>query len=636
MSSWALVGSPNSGKTTLYNWLTGAGSKVVNYPGSTVELNIGTLRNQLSERHGNAEFTFVDTPGIYSLIPKSEDEQVTHDVLFATHKRIEKIHGVLMVIDASQLSRHLIIAKQVAESGYPAIFVLTMKDLLEKENQKIDLDLLKKELGSSVVLFDGVMGAGLDDLLKEIVNFKNIENFNANNVKKPDWKIEKQTEVIRWAEALEKVCFTNPETKKSIRRFTDKVDQICMHPILGFVVFFVIMTALFSSIYWLAAPAMDFIDGQFSALADLAQETVPGLTGEFLGSGLIAGIGGVVIFIPQIFILFLGLGLLESTGYLARVGILIDKPLSMVGLGGRSFVPLLSGFACAIPAIMAARNISSKKERLIAQSIIPFMTCSARLPVYALMLSFLYGDEQPIAAGFALACLYLGAIVVGAVAAQIISVFIKDKSPSRLLMELPLYRRPKIGLILMQSLSKAKSFVFRAGPIILILAVVMWFGTNFPRYEVEEGQPQQTQAEIAQESYAAQLGQLIEPVFKPMGVDWRVGFGIIASFAAREVFVSSLVLMFNVEGDDEDAQVGGLLKVMKRASFADGNPIFTVATTVGILLFFMIALQCISTVGVMRREMGSWKPAILQLVFSNVVAYCLAVVVVTVLKFVGL
>jgi ferrous iron transport protein B len=342
MSTWALVGSPNSGKTTLYNWLTGAGSKVVNYPGSTVEMSMGSLRNQLSERNANADLNFVDTPGIYSLIPKSEDEQVTHDVLFATHKRVEKIHGVLMVIDATQLTRHLIIAKQVADSGYPAIFVLTMKDLLEKENQKIDLELLKKELGSSVVQFDGVMGAGLDDLIKEIVNFKNVENFNANNVKKPDWKLEKQTEVIRWAEALEKVCFTNPETKKSIRRFTDKVDTVLMHPIFGFVIFFAIMTALFASIYWLAAPAMDLIDSQFSALADLAKENIAGLAGEFIGSGLIAGIGGVVIFIPQIFILFVGLGLLESTGYLARVGVLIDKPLSMVGLGGRSNGALVS------------------------------------------------------------------------------------------------------------------------------------------------------------------------------------------------------------------------------------------------------------------------------------------------------
>jgi len=634
MSTWALVGSPNSGKTTLYNWLTGSKSKTVNYPGSTVEYNIGHLRSHLSDKFDGADIRFVDTPGIYSLVPKSEDELVTHNVLFNTQKRIEKVNGVIVVLDATQLSRHLFIAKQIIDSGYPAIFVITMWDLIEKEESAVDLTLFKTELNSHVVLFDGVLGRGLHEVVQEILNFKNVENFNATNVKGPEWNIEKQTQVITWAEALSARTIINKNPKKAASSLTQKIDEFAMHPVLGLVIFFTVMTLLFSSIYWMAAPIMDFIDSQFSALAEIATSRIAGLPGEFIGNGLIAGIGGVVIFVPQIFILALGIGILESTGYLARVAALVDKPLSAVGLGGRSFVPLLSGFACAIPGIIATRNISSKKERLVAQSIIPFMSCSARLPVYALLIGFLYGDDHPIVAGLILTGLYLGSVVVGAIAAHAISIFIQDKSPSRLLMELPLYRRPHLRILVMQALTKSKSFLFRAGPIILILSGVLWFGTNFPREEVIEG-AEISGTEIAQGSYAAEIGKAIEPVFKPMGVDWRVGFGLISAFAAREVFVSALAVMFNIESDDDDALSEGLMAAMSKASFPDGTPIFTTATVVRIFFFFIISLQCTATVGILKREMGSWKPALLQLFLSNLVAYSLAVVVVNFLGFLG-
>ncbi len=634
MSTWALVGSPNSGKTTLYNWLTGSKSKTVNYPGSTVEYNVGVLRTQLSDQFNGADLRFVDTPGIYSLQPKSEDEQITYNVLFNTNKRIEKVNGVIVVLDATQLSRHLFIAKQVIESGYPVIFVITMKDLISKDGSELQLDLLKTELNSHVVLFDGMLGAGLKEVIQETVNFKNIENFNATNVKCPNWSIDQQTEVIRWAEALNKTTLIKKKPEQSVFKLTNQIDSVLLHPVLGLIFFFLIMTLLFSSIYWMAQPVMELIDGQFSNLASFVTEHIGGLPGEFIGSGLIAAIGGVVIFVPQIFILSFGIGLFESTGYLARVAALIDKPLSAVGLGGRSFVPLLSGFACAIPGIMAARNISSRKERILAQCAIPFMTCSARLPVYALLISFLYGDEHPLKAGFVLTLLYLGGIIVGAVAAHFISTFIDDKSTSRLMMELPLYRRPRFKFIFMSALQKSKAFVFKAGPIILVLSIILWFGTNFPREEVNIGE-KLTSVQIAQDSYAAQIGQVIEPVFKPMGVDWRVGFGLISAFAAREVFVSSLALIFNIDSDDDETRTQGLLTTMKRASFANGTPIFTTATVVGLFLFFMIALQCTSTVGILKREMGSWTPAILHLILSNVVAYSVAVLAVSVLQFLG-
>lgn len=634
MSTWALVGSPNSGKTTLYNWLTGSKAKTVNYPGSTVEYSVGPVRPQLLERVVEAkELRIVDTPGIYSLVPQSEDEQVTHDVLFDKEHRVGDIDGVVVVLDATQLQRHLIIARQVLQSGYKAVFVLTMCDLIKKEGSEIDLGRLKSELNSEIILFDGVLGQGLDEVLQTLALSGSAA---VDTVACPQWSLDEQLEIIKWATEVNSQTILKRDEKKSAQRLTHNLDQYLMHPIFGFVIFFSMMTVLFASIYWLAQPFMDLIDTAFATAVSAATENIPGLLGEFLGEGLIAAIGGVVIFVPQIFILFVGIGILESTGYLARVAALIDKPLSMVGLGGRSFVPLLSGFACAIPAVMAARNITSKKERLIAQSIIPFMTCSARLPVYALLIGFLIGESSPLMAGFLMAILYFGAIVVGALAANIIAVFVDDTSKSRLIMELPLYRRPHFLFILRQSLIKAKSFVFRAGPIILVLALVLWFATTFPRHEVPEGQEAPAATEIAQHSYAAQVGQAMEPIFRPMGVDWRVGFGLISAFAAREVFVSALALTFNISDEDEDSQTQSLMTAMKEATFPDGTPIFTVASVVGILIFFMIALQCVTTVGVLKREMGSWKPALLQLFFSNLVAYCLAVTVVFVLHQFGL
>lgn len=639
MSTWALIGSPNSGKTTLYNWLTGSKSKTVNYPGSTVEYNVGRLKTQLSEKIDNSDVLIIDTPGIYSLVPQSEDEKVTHDVLFNTNAKIQKVDSLIVVLDATQLSRHLILAKQALETGYPVLFVVTMRDLIEKEGAVLDLSLLSKELGSDVVFFDGVFGRGLDEILQKLRR----NEFKHQTHQCPHWTLEEQTRIIKWAEFFSQKVFTKKNKSKSARIFTDRLDQVLMHPILGFILFFVFMTILFSGIYWLAKPVMDLIDHLFGYLSEVTTTHIPGLLGEFLGSGLLAAMGGVFVFIPQIFILFLGIGLLESTGYLARVAALIDKPLSLVGLGGRSFVPLLSGFACAIPAIMATRNITSKKEKFIAQCIIPFMTCSARLPVYALLIGFMYGNENPLAAGFMMALMYFGGILVGALAAHVIAIFRKDTAKSRLLMELPLYRRPHFRIILFQSLSKVKSFIFKAGPIIFSLAVVLWFATNFPRpVDIAAVTEVSTQTQnpvgaaiIAQQSYAAQFGKFIEPVFLPLGVDWRVGFGLISAFAAREAFVSALALVFNIEGSDGEAQTQSLISTMKTAHFSDGSLIFTTASVVGILIFFMIALQCTSTVGILKREMGSWKPALLQLVFSNLVAYSLAVFVVSVLKHFG-
>ncbi len=627
MSAWVLVGSPNSGKTTLYNWLTGAKFKTVNYPGATVEYSVGGLREPLREVHNGFNPVVIDTPGIYSLQAQSEDEKVTFSTLFEKKANQNEISGIIFVIDGTQLARHLALAEHLKETGYPIVYAVTMADLLRTNKMEIDLILLQKELGSSVVLFDGLLGAGLNDI---IICMQKYSDQHVVPIV-PHWDLEKQSRLIKKGHTVAEAVIKHGKKNHTLTERTKKIDQVLLHPFFGLVFFFIFMTLLFASIYWMAQPVMDLIDSGFGFTGDKVTELIPGLVGNFIGKGLITAIGGVVVFIPQIFILFLGIGLLESTGYLARVAALIDKPLSLVGLGGRSFVPLLSGFACAIPAIMATRNISSRKERLIAQSVIPFMTCSARLPVYALLIGFLFGGGQALTAGLILAVLYFSSLIVGAIASGVLSKIIEARERPSLMMELPLYRQPRFRVLVVQALHKSKSFLKKAGPIILGLAILLWFATNFPR--PSDGQ-NLTRSEIAQNSYAAKAGRQIEPLFTPLGVDWRVGFGLISAFAAREVFVSALALVFNVEGEGE-AQTEGLLKSMREATFVDGTKIFTVASVVGLFIFFTIALQCISTFSILRRETGSWTPAVLQLVLSNLAAYGLAATAVQSLKHFG-
>lgn len=638
MSTWALVGSPNSGKTTLYNWLTGARSKVVNYPGATVEYSQGPLRRQLSEKFSNLQAHFIDTPGIYSLAAQSEDERVTFATLFATPKEIGKLSGVIVVVDGTQLSRHLVLAEEIKESGYPLIVVVTMADLLRKDQLDFKIENLRNHFNCPMVQFDGVLGKGILEILAEIQNLQINPSTTTVKVNPPHWPLLRKQKSLQ---EMAKLVSASQKNKTESADFFDhlslvqtkKIDDFLLHPFFGLVAFLFFMTVLFSSVYWLATPIMDWVDHVFGYMASKTVENIPGLLGHFLGEGLIAAIGGVAIFIPQIFILFLGIGLLESTGYLARVACLIDRPLSKIGLGGRSFVPLLSGFACAIPALMATRNIGSKKEKFLAQCIIPFMACSARLPVFALLISFLYSDRSPIYAGLTMAALYFTSLLVGAIASGVLSRIVEAQAKPRLMMELPLYRLPRLQILFIQAFVKAKAFLFRAGPIILALALILWFATNFPQAH-KDASVEVSKTQTAQHSYAAQLGQWVEPVFKPLGLDWRGGFGLISAFAAREVFVSSLALVYNVDADG-DAQTEGLLEAMREAKFPDGELIFKTSTVIGLFLFFIIALQCISTFAILKKETGSWKVAFAQLFLTNILAYTIAVIAVQSLKVLG-
>lgn len=625
-TSIGLVGAPNSGKTTLYNWLTGSRFKTVNYPGATVEYSLGKLAPHLGEG-----LLVMDTPGTYSLHPKSADEEVTLKALYH-NPELGAVSGIVVVLDGTQLDRHLLLALQVKATGFPMVVAITMADLLRKEGIEIDMDYLRKTLGCPVVQFDGLLAGGLKEIVAEAQQIAPKSNPNPPEV----WGFDVLDQKLRECEKIAREALSHKTAKAEeklshIVARTQNADKILLHPILGLLCFLLIMGGLFSSIFWMAAPFMDLVDGGFTALNEFVASWAPGaLWTDFLANGVISSFGAVLVFVPQIFILFFGIGLLESSGYLARAATLIDRPFSAVGMSGRSFVPILSGFACAVPAIIATRNIPSKRDRWITAFVVPLMTCSARLPVYAILLSFLFHGESPLKAGMALAILYMGSLVIGGFAAGVVNKFLPKRDTSFFMMELPIYRRPKVRVLLKQSLTRTLSYVKRAGPAIFVFAVLIWVGTTFPHYQLEDAQQK------LEQSYAGQLGKVIEPVVAPMGVDWRVGVGLISAFAAREVFVSSLAVVFNITDTNEETQQASLLSQMGTAVNQYGEKVFTVSSVVGMLIFFMIALQCMSTVAVQIRESGSWKFAIGQLVAFNIGAYLIVVIVVQGLRALGI
>jgi ferrous iron transport protein B len=623
----ALVGSPNSGKTTLFNWLTGLRYKTVNYPGATVEYSMG----ETNERYG-APVLVMDTPGTYSLNPKSPEEQVTIRAIFS-HIKYGTCPLIISVVDATQMSRHLLITRQLQAAGFPVIVALTMVDLIRERGEHVNVAALSEELGCKIIEIDGRLGGGVMELVEEVrqsllfcplIKLQPLEA----------WSGEKTETVLREVaqiqkKVMEKKVGSGFKKKDALER-TAKIDRVLLHPVFGLVIFTVIMALLFTAIFWAAQPLMDAVDFTFTSLGNYVLSLAPdSLWASFLSKGVIASFGAVLIFVPQIFILFLGIVSFEDSGYLARTATLVDRPFSFLGLNGRSFVPILSAYACAVPAMMAARTINSRRERWLTLFVIPLMSCSARLPVYALLLSFLYRGQPAWKAGVTLAGLYLGSLMVGAIAAAIANRFLKIKDKSFFMLELPVYRTPKFKSVLRSSLSRTYSYIRRAGPAIFIFALIIWIGTNFPRIDLKDP------TERLSQSYAAQLGHYIEPVFRPMGGDWRTGVGLISAFAAREVFVSSLAVVFSVT-EPEESMRASLLTKMSEARAPDGLPLFTFASVIGLMIFFMIALQCLSTVSVAFRESGRWQFAIFQLVVFNLVAYALTVGIVQGLRAVGI
>lgn len=623
----ALVGSPNCGKTTLFNWLTGLKYNTVNYPGSTVDYSIGSTH----ERYGPS-VRLMDTPGIYSLFPKSPDEEVTINALFH-HPQFSSAERVISVVDATQLSRHLLVTRQLIESGFQVILAITMVDLLREKGIELDVDLLSNRLKCPVILIDGRLGGGVIDLVDQVrSSLGETPTISGAIHRIANWNEDKIEKVLGETQLIEReVCqHKHSQQKLDSMSRTAQIDRLLLHPLFGLVFFVAIMAGIFTSIYWLAQPLMDAVDQGFSFVARSLMQLGPhSLWVDFLANGLVASFGSVLVFVPQIFILFFGIALLEDSGYLARSATLVDRPLRFLGLSGRSFVPLLSGYACAVPAMMAARTVSSRRERWLTLFIIPLMSCSARLPVYALLLTFIFFHQAAWKAGLTLAFIYVGSTLVGGVAALIASRVIRLQGKSLFCLELPVYRRPMLRSLVRQAYNRTLSYVRRAGPMIFLLSIIIWAGTTFPHYQLEN------ETERLSQSYFGKIGQTIEPVFVPMGVDWRVGVGLMSAFAAREVFVSSLAVVFSVAGDDDQSMQASLLDKMSEAKMADGYPVFTLSSVVGLIVFFMIALQCLSTTSVAMRESGGWKFAIMQLVTFNLVAYVLAISVVQGLRAIG-
>lgn len=614
IQSIVLVGPPNAGKTTLFNWITNSKFRAVNYPGSTVDCLKG-----LSHPKFGRPLAVVDSPGIYGLRGDSPDEEVTVRLL-RHDRKLGALDAAIVCVDATQLERHLPLVIQIQSLGWPVAVALTMPDLESESGITTDMKSLSQSLGVPVVRIDGRLGLGVEELLEAVRGV-------GEQCPVPD--------EISHEKALAEARAVAAETSRRGKVATSplersvRLDSWLLHPVWGLVFFLIVMISLFTAVFWLADPLMGLVDAGFSRLGETVH-SVFGKTGfaDFLADGLIASFGAVLVFVPQILILFILLGVLEDSGYLARAATLVDRPLAAVGLSGRAFVPLLSGYACAVPAIMAARTIRSARERWIAISVIPLLSCSARLPVYALLLTFLFNGASAWKAGLTLALIYLGSLVVGAVAAAVLDRMIKNRGESSFLLELPVYRAPKWRVIVRNAVLRTQSYVKRAGPVIFVLAIVLWWASNYPKPadDVPSGQA------IGQ-SYAGQAGKLIEPVFEPMGVDWRVGFGLISAFAAREVFVSAMALVFDVTTEGEDDTIrGALLDKMRAARLADGTPVFTMASVIGLILFFMIALQCTSTTAVVGRETGSWRFAVMQVLVLNVVAYVVSVLVVQLLR----
>ncbi len=623
----ALVGPPNSGKTTLYNALTGSRFRTVNYPGATVEYSVGDALPQLG-----VSARVLDSPGLASLNAHSPDEKVTVRALFR-HPTLGTPDLVVVVVDASQISRHLYLAQQILDSGFRTVIAVTMGDMLQDKGYSLDSAVLAERMGCPVVAIDPRSGDGLSVLSSRILAV--LETSPAAppilvtpGVDRDVERLYQRTEQIE-REVVQPLAPGGGAPLHAPDARTLRLDRFLLHPVWGLAVFTLSMAAIFTAIFWAAAPAMEAIDGGFGWAAGLVHNLLPNAWyGDLLADGIIAGIGSVAVFLPQIIILFLAMGFMEDSGYLARGAMLMDRPLAKIGLNGRSFVPMLSGFACAIPAILAARTIPNRRERLLTIFIAPLMSCSARLPVYGILLSFITPKDQPWVGGFGLTFIYLGSLIIGAAASTLAARFLfEQREPSSFMLELPAYRSPQLKVVLRATMSRAWNYLEKAAVPIICVATGLWALTYFPGASTDA-------SERIASSYAATLGHWLDPLMQPLGLDWRIGIALIAAFAAREVFVSALALVLRVSADG-DALQGALLQAMHGTTRADGTQLFTAATAAGLVVYFIVAMQCMATFVVVRKESGSAALAVGQLIMFNIVAYLLAIATVQGLRALG-
>jgi ferrous iron transport protein B len=593
MAVIALAGQANGGKTSLFNQLTGSRYKTVNYPGATVDCAIGSLKLP------GYDVTVLDTPGILSLVPRSEDERAAVQALSHTARLLpghEVPDLVVAVVDMSQPERALGLVRQLKASGFHLLVVLTMPDLAARKHCSLDPVRLSDALNLPVAVINGRTGEGLH-ALKSVLAGLLEDGTSPGGIELPRSISESEIRSnYEWAEKV--VAHSLVRSEGELIRGFDP-DKYLLDPRFGFVVFLLVMTGLFWAIFAVAAPLQGGVEASLSWLGQVVSGAMPaGFLAEIVSQGVIPGFQAVLSFVPQIAILFLLLGILEDSGFLARGTVIVDRPLAMIGLNGRSFVPLLSGFACAIPAIMAARTIPGRKERLLTQFVIPLMSCSARLPVFGLLLGLMF-PGQAWKAGIGMTCIYLASLVLGGLVSALLARVIPiPENQAGFQIELPAWRLPMWKTTVSSTLERTWSYIQRAGGTIFLISIVFWVLNRFPTPE---------------HSLALSAGKMLEPLFAPMGWDWRIAVGLLAAFAAREVFVSALAVVFAVQGGDE--ATGKLMQVMHAATHAGTNlPLFTISSVAALMVWFLIAMQCMATTAVFKKESGSWTYPLLQMV----------------------
>jgi ferrous iron transport protein B len=698
----ALVGNPNSGKSSLFNVLTGLNQKVGNFPGVTVDKKTG-----ISKISDTLTANIIDLPGTYSLYPKSADEQVTYEVLL-NQKNADRPDLIIVIADASNLKRNLLFCSQIIDLKIPVVITLTMMDIARQKGITIDTAALERHMGVPVIPINPRRNKGIAPLKKAIqdslitrpasvadfidipnltgdwlqevkhicdfdsnyaalhvaCNYRELKHINAaqririaallgeGGFQKSKVQAEEIMQRYKKIDTIMLQCavIDSPMKKMVI---SERIDKVLLHPFYGNLVLLAVLFLLFQSIFLLARYPMDWVENGFAALGNLLNGALPaGIFRDLLVNGIIAGISGIAIFVPQIMILFGLITILEDSGYMARISFLTDRIMRSAGLNGRSVMPLISGMACAVPAIMAARTISNLKERLITIMVTPLMSCSARLPVYTMLIALVIPNHRILGIfnlqGLVLMGLYLLGFFMALLVSKVMNYIIKTKERTFFLMELPVYRAPRWKNVGITMIEKGKIFIRDVGKVIIVLSLILWglaaFGPPSQMRAVEdkyaallEQHPEQrTEIERGhatsklEHSFAGMMGHGIEPAIRPLGYDWKIGIALITSFAAREVFVGTMATLYSV--GDTEAGKATLHEKMHDARREDGSPVYTVAAGLSLLIFYVFAMQCMSTLAIVKRETRSWKYPIIQFVYMSGIAYLSALLVYQVFK----
>src|SRR5271156_5674501 len=601
----AIIGPPNSGKSTLFNRLTGLRQKVANFPGVTVEQRVGKAKmNGASNHH---DVVLVDLPGVYSLNPRSEDEQVTRDVLAGAMPGVPKPDALLLILDCTNLGRHLVLAAPILSLKLPTLVILNMADDLKNRGGQVDTAELASELGSPVALISAAKGQGVD----KVFQFMEGTSGGTTSLTPPRVELPILQDIPRCRQWAQDVGTGAAYRAPAPPIWTRRLDSVFLHPIAGPLIFLMVVAGVFQTIFKGAKPLMDGLQTLIQTSGQGIEHILPpSIFRSLLVDGIWSGVGAVIVFLPQILLLFLFIGILEDSGYLARAALIADRTMAKFGLQGKSFIPLISAYACAVPAIMATRTIENKRDRLATILIAPFMTCSARLPVYTLIIAAFIAD-RPILGHFfgAQAAALLGLYALGFVAAigtaRLLKSSILKSERVPFVLEMPPYRWPTLRSLSLRLIDRSKVFLHRAGTVILLVIVVLWVLENLP---VKNGH-----APEIEHSFAGMIGHAVEPVIKPLGFNWKIGIGLISSIAARETIVATLGTIYGMEGTETSA---GLQQAMQNELTPGG--------AFALLIFFAFAMQCMSTIAVVRRETNGWKWPILQFSYMTIVAYVFA------------